>query len=76
MGNGPHSAGGTGAANDPGFSTAELNEMLVAARDRDLADEPAARVRACQVKVDKCREFLAAAEKALADEIAAQGGNG
>ena len=67
-------ADGHGEASNPVFSTAELNEMLAAARDRDLADEPAARVRACQAKVDKCRAFLAAAEQALVDEIAAQGG--
>jgi hypothetical protein len=67
-------AGGHGEASGPVFSTAELNEMLTAARDRDLADEPARRIAACQTKVDKCRAFLAAAEQALADEIAAQGG--
>jgi hypothetical protein len=56
------------------FSTAELSEMLAAARDRDLADEPAARIRAHETKVAKAREFLASAEQALADEIAAQEG--
>lgn len=70
--NEPLTAAGSGSASDPTFSTAELTEMLAASRDRDVAAEPARRIAACEAKVAKCREFLAQAEQALADEIAAQ----
>jgi len=72
MPNEPLTAAGAGSASDPTFSTAELSEMLAASRDRDLAEEPARRIVACEVKIAKAREFLAGAEQALADELAAQ----
>ena len=68
-------AAGAGSASDPTFSTAELTDMLAAARDRDNADEPAARIRAHETKVAKAQEFLAGATAALAAERAAQKGN-
>jgi len=75
MSNAPQQASGVGSANDPTFSTAELTEMLAAARDRDLALEPQRRIEAHEAKVQKAREFLAGAQQALADERAAQKGN-
>jgi hypothetical protein len=65
-------AGGAGSASDATFSTAELDAMLAASRDRDTAEEPARRIAACKAKIAKCEEFLAAAKQALADELAAQ----
>jgi hypothetical protein len=75
MPNDPLTAAGAGSASDPKFSTAELTEMLAAARDRDVAEEPARRIVACETKVAKAQEFLASAKQALADELAAQKGN-
>lgn len=75
MSNSPQQATGTGSANDPTFSTAELTEMLAAARDNDLALEPQRRTEAHEAKVAKAKEFLAGAEQALAAERAAQKGN-
>jgi hypothetical protein len=75
MPNEPLTAAGAGSASDPKFSTAELTEMLAAARDRDNADEPARRIAAHETKVAKAQEFLASAKQALADERAAQKGN-
>jgi hypothetical protein len=72
MSNEPLTAGGAGAASDPTFSTADLTAMLAAARDRDNADEPDRRIAACEAKIAKARDFLAGAEQALADELAAQ----
>jgi len=74
MSNTPQQATGMGSANDPTFSTAELTEMLAAARDRDLALEPERRIEAHEAKVRKAEEFLAGAQQALADERAAQKG--
>ena len=76
MTNGMQPAGGSGAANAPTFSTLELNDMLAASRDRDVAEEGARRIRACEIKVERARQFLADAEAALAAEREAQEGNG
>jgi len=70
--NEPLTAGGAGSASDATFSTAELSDMLAAARDRDNAQEPARRIAAHEAKIAKARDFLASAEQALADELAAQ----
>lgn len=75
MSNAPQHATGSGSANDPTFSTAELTEMLAAARDRDLDLEPQRRIAAHEAKVQKATEFLASAKQALAAERAAQKGN-
>jgi len=74
--NGMQPAGGKGAAHAPAFSTAELNDMLAASRDRDVAEEGARRIRSLESKVAKLKEHLAGAEAALTAEIAAQKGNG
>lgn len=76
MTNGMRPAGGSGRASAPAFSTAELDNMLAASRDRDVAEEGARRIRACEIKVEKARAFLEGAEAALAAERAAQKGNG
>ena len=73
MPNQPLTASGAGSASDPAFSTAELSEMLAAARDRDLAEEPARRIAAHRAKIAKAEEFLAGAKLGLAEELAAQG---
>jgi hypothetical protein len=69
-------AGGSGAASAPTFSTVELNDMLAASRDRDVAEEGARRIRSLENKVEKLRAHLAGAEAALAAERLAQEGNG
>ena len=71
----PLTAGGAGSASDPTFSTADLDKMLAASRDRDNAEEPARRIAAHEAKIAKCEAFLASAKQALADELAAQKGN-
>jgi hypothetical protein len=68
-------ASGAGEASNPTFSTAELNELLAASRDRDLAEEPARRIKAHETKVEKARAFLESAEAALAAERKAQKGS-
>lgn len=53
------------------YSSSELEAALAAARERETAEEPARRVAAATVKVEKFKAHLAEAERALAEAITA-----
>jgi flagellar biosynthesis regulator FlaF len=58
------------------LSTPELIDLLEARRAEEERNAPAIRVAGLERKVAKYREHLAAAEQALADELAAQAAEG